>query len=51
MSKIEEDLKLLEELKGVIDTDFGKGKEIANAIDNVTSYVRGRDVNEIKTEE
>lgn len=40
MKKMVNDIKNLEEVKELIEPDYGKGKEIIQSIDNILNYIK-----------
>ena len=42
MEKIEKDIKNLEMIKDMIDTEYGKGKEYVESIDNIINYIKSK---------
>lgn len=42
MDNIKKDIKNLEEMKDLIDTEFGKGKEYVESIDNIIKYINNK---------
>ena len=40
MENLYNDIKNLEEVKELIEPDYGKGKEIIQSIDNILNYIK-----------